>query len=949
MRFVVGKGISICFVLTSLFIFAGAATAQQSVDSATLGGDVLDSSGGAIVTATIHAENLATGITRNTAAQSDGRFRFASLPIGEYKVTVDAAGFATVEQRATLAVGSALDLSFRLSPASVEEQVEVIAQPPVIETARSESGSVVAAAEIADMPLNGRNTTDLALLVPSVSRTNTGANQRFAETSAVPGTGISFSGQRNLANGFIVDGVSSNDDAAGLAGMFYGQEVVREFQVVTSGGGAEFGRASAGYVNIVTRSGSNDYHGALYGFLRNDAFDARNPLSTTKFPLTQVQYGATLGGPIVRGRTFFFSNFEQTRQNTAGVITISQANVDIINPRLDAIGYGGPRIFTGQYPTTLDTSNLFLRLDHQLRENNQISVRYSFYDVSSLNARTAGGLNATSRATNLDDRDQSLGVNDAWIISSALLNEARFQYVRSHLDAPPADLIGPAINISGVASFGTATFSPTTRYNTLIEFADSISMQRGHHALKTGVDVLYNNLVIGFPGAQQGVYSFSNLNNFLAGTYSTFQQAFGPADQPQTNPNLGLFVQDEWRLRSSLTVNLGLRYDLQFLDGPVQTDTNNVSPRIGVAWAPFPSRHTIVRASYGLFYDRIPLRALSNALQRGGTTYRTAVLTPTQAGAPVFPAVLPAFPAGVLVSTSTIDPAIPNGYAQQANLEIEHQVAPSMTVRAGYAHVRGMHIIANRNVNTPTCLAAVDPVNLCRPDPDFGNVSQYSGWADSWYDGMILSLEKRAGRWSSLRVSYNLSKSFDTVGNFFFSSPQDNSDLRAEKGFSDNDQRHRVTVNGTLFSPQGAPRSWFERFRNGWSFSYLLSYSSALPYNVRAGSDLNGDSSSSTDRARTFNNFVTVGSAAGSIGRNAGRGFDFSSLDLRLSRTFAIVESVRLQALAEAFNVLNHPNYQVPNNNFGTGVYPTAPAAGFGRPTAAADPRQMQFGLRLSF
>jgi Carboxypeptidase regulatory-like domain len=951
MKWVTGGRTAIFFAVLLPFWMSAArpAAAQHSVDSATLGGEVLDSSGGAIATAMIHAQNVATGIVRNTTAQADGRFRLGALPVGDYKLTVDATGFASAEQRVTLAVGSVIDLTFHLPPASVQERVEVVAQAPVIETARSEAGSVVATAEIASLPLNGRNTTDLALLVPSVSRTNTGANQRFAETSAVPGTGISFSGQRNLANGFIVDGVSSNDDAAGLAGMFYGQEVVREFQVVTSGGGAEFGRASAGYVNIVTRSGSNDYHGALYGFLRHDALDARNPLSTAKFPLTQTQYGATLGGPIMRGRTFFFSNFEQTRQNTAGVITISQANVNTVNQQLDAISYAGPRIYTGQYPTTLDTSNLFLRLDHQLKDNNQISVRYSFYDVNSLNARTAGGLNAASRATHLDDLDQSLGVNDAWIISSTLLNEVRFQYFRSHLDAPPTDLVGPAINISGVANFGTATFSPISRYNDLWEFADSLSIQRGNHALKTGVDVLYNDLVIGFPGALQGVYSFSGMSNFLAGTYSTYQQAFGQADQPQTNPNVGWFLQDEWRVRSSLTVNLGVRYDLQFLDGPVQTDTNNVSPRIGVAWAPFPSRHTVVRASYGLFYDRIPLRALSNALQRGGTTYRTAVLTRTQTGAPVFPAVLPSFPAGLLVSTSTIDPAIPNGYAQQANLEVEHQITPSMTLRAGYAHVRGMHIIANRNVNAPTCLAAVDPVNLCRPDPNFGNISQYQGWADSWYDGMILSLEKRAGRWSSLRISYNLSKSFDTVGNFFFSSPQDNSDLRAEKGLSDNDQRHRLTVNGTLFGPQGPARNWLERLRNGWSFSYLFSYGSALPFNVTAGSDLNGDSSSGTDRARTFNNFVTVGSSAGSVARNIGRGFDFSSFDLRVSRTFALVEGFRLQALTEAFNVLNHPNYQVPNGNFGTGVYPIAPAAGFGRPTAAADPRQMQFGLRLSF
>jgi hypothetical protein len=213
---------------------------------------------------------------------------------------------------------------------------------------------------------------------------------------------------------------------------------------------------------------------------------------------------------------------------------------------------------------------------------------------------------------------------------------------------------------------------------------------------------------------------------------------------------------------------------------------------------------------------------------------------------------------------------------------------------------------------------------------------------------MIVSLEKRSGRWASLRFSYNLSKSFDTVGNFFFSSPQNNSNLRAEKALSDNDQRHRVTLNGTLFSPQGAAQNWREHLRNGWSFSYLFSYGSQLPFDVRAGSDLNADTNNN-DRASTSGGVVSVGQNIGAVGRNIGRGFDFQSLDLRLSRTFPIVEGVRLQALAEAFNVLNHPNYQVPNGNFGVGVYPTSPAAGFGQPTAAADPRQMQFGLRVSF
>ena len=193
----------------------------------------------------------------------------------------------------------------------------------------------------ATLPLNGRNFLDLALLVPGVSPTNTGSNQLFAETSAVPGQGISVGSQRNFSNNFIVDGLSANDDAAGLSGIFYGLDAVNEFQVVTSGGQAEFGRALGGYVNVVTKSGTNTLHGDLYGYFRNQRFNAANPLSNTKLPLTQAQYGASLGGPVVHDRTFYFANFEQRVLNQSGLITIAPANVAAINARLAAVGLPG--------------------------------------------------------------------------------------------------------------------------------------------------------------------------------------------------------------------------------------------------------------------------------------------------------------------------------------------------------------------------------------------------------------------------------------------------------------------------------------------------------------------------------------------------------------------------------------------------------------------------------
>ena len=207
------------------------------------------------------------------------------------------------------------------------------------------------------LPLNGRNFLDLALLVPGVSPTNTASNQLFAETSAVPGQGISVGSQRNFSNNFIVDGLSANDDAAGLSGIFYGLDVVQEFQVVTSGGQAELGRALGGYINMVTKSGTNALHGDLYGYFRNQRFNAANPLSNTKLPSTQAQYGASLGGPVIRDRTFYFANFEQRALNQSGLITIAPANVAAINARLAAAGYQGAQIATGLYPNPVHNTN----------------------------------------------------------------------------------------------------------------------------------------------------------------------------------------------------------------------------------------------------------------------------------------------------------------------------------------------------------------------------------------------------------------------------------------------------------------------------------------------------------------------------------------------------------------------------------------------------------------
>lgn len=918
--------------LLVLLFFAGPAGAQQNINSATLSGRVLDQNGALVGGTTVTASHLATNRDQVSVTDSEGRYRFAILSPGEYRISAAASGFATYTRDLTVAIGQTLNLDVELV---VSGNIDVVntEMRPVVELARTQVAEAVSPQEVSHLPLNGRNYTDLALLAPGVSRTNTGNVQRFAETSAVPGTGISIAGQRNLSTGFVVDGMSANDDAADLAGTYYSQEVVHEFQTITSGGMAQFARAASGTINIVTQSGTNDLHGRVYGFLRNQRLDARNPLAPSRDPLTQGQYGITVGGPIVKNRTFFFSNFEQTRRHDSNVITIAPGNVTTINNRLNAVNYLGPRIQTGLVPGGYNVSDLFGRVDHRLNAANDVSVTYNFYDISAVNARTVGGLNALSRGSNLENRDHTLNVGLVSALSPNWINEARFQYRHSDLAAPATDLVGPAVNISGVANFGTSTTSPLARNINLLEISDSVSVLQHAHSLKFGVDFLHNSVDVLFPGAFQGVYNFSSLNTFLTGNYTTFQQAFGAPSQQQSNPNLGLFIQDEWRPTRKLTLNVGLRYDAQFLPDPVQTDSNNFAPRFGIAYAPGDQK-TVIRASFGLYYDRIPLRATSNAFQRDGTKYIVAQFTPTQVGAPVFPNVLAVQPAALITkpNVTRIDPLIEPQYGQQANLQIERELPHEISVSAGYLHTRTRHIILSRNVNVPRCTAAVDP-NLCRPDPNFGNISRYESSGDSWFDGLVVAANKRAGNWATLRVSYTYSKTLDNAGNFFFFTPQDNFNLRGEKGLSDNDQRHRLVLSGTLSSKNAAADASFARKAlSGFQLSYIFSYASALPFNIQTGNDRNGD---------TNNNDRPVG-----VGRNTGRGFDFASFDMRLSRTFKFNERFSLETIAEGFNLFNRSNLGVPNNIFGTGA---TPLAAFGRATVANDPRQIQFGLRLNF
>lgn len=937
-----------------VFIFASLASAcaQQTVNNASLSGRVVDPSGAVVAGAQVTATQTATNISRTTSTSRDGRFRFPYLSLGAYNVHIHQQGFAEADRSVTLTVGADFDLQIALPLAGTQTSVDVSSRPTLLETNRSEVANTISPHEIENLSLLGRNFLDLALLVPGVSPTNTASTQLFAETSAVPGQGISIGSQRNFSNSFVVDGLSANDDAAGLTGTFYGLEVVREFQVVTSGGQAEFGRALGGYINMVTKSGANGLHGSLYGYLRNQRLNADNALSQSRLPITQAQYGASLSGPILRNRTFYFANFERKQLNQDGLITIAPANVATINSHLHRIGYQGPQITTGLYSNPVHTNNLFAKIDHHLNDRDQFSARYSLYEVASKNSRGVGGLSAVSAAAALHDQDQTIAVSNIFTISPRTVNETRGQFTRSDLTALPNDTIGPAVSISGVASFGTLSGSPTGRLDNLYEVVDNLSHQAGNHSLRAGVNFLFNDLTITFPMSSRGSYSFSSLNNFLNGTYnnSGYTQSFGNPITLQTNPNLGLYLQDEWKLSPSLTLNAGLRYDLQFLKS-IATDTNNISPRLGFAWSPY--RTTIVRGSYGLFYDRVPLRPLSNALQSShnttnfdGSTFVTVSVSPTQTAAPAFPNILSTLPSGVLVNFTTMGMHIQNAYSEQASLEVEQQLSSSSSLSLSYQHLRGLHLLASINQNTPTCIATGNN-NGCRPNATYGNNKQYQSAGDSSYDGLSVSFQQKPTRWGAYRISYNWSKAIDDVGEFFFSSPINNFNIAEDRGLSDDDQRNRLVFDGTIHTSMQSSHGLWNHLSSGFLLSTMLQYYSPLPFNITTGTN----SIQGTSLRPCVPGVPNCAQALPGtvITRNAGIGFNFFNINTRLSRTFPLGDGFRLEAIAEAFNALNHRNDLIPNGTFGTGAYPNAPNSSFGHATAVGDPRQFQLAARLTF
>jgi hypothetical protein len=972
----------------TLLILPAILFAQSDLGTGAIAGTVEDTTQAVVARAQVTVTNQATGLVRATRTNEAGQFNVPVLPAGTYSVQVEMQGFSRlVEGDVVVNVGGTATLRFELKPGAVGEVVTVTAAP-TIDTTKTDESTLVDRAAINDLPINGRRADQFALLTPGVTR-----DGRFGL--------LSYHGQSGVFNNFTLEG---NDDNQAYFSEARGRtriasnvsaNAIQEFQVTQSNFLPEYGRSAGGGINSVIRSGTNSYHGDGFWYFRNQLFSARDPLATINPDEMRNQFGGSFSGPIVKDKLLFFLNYDQQlrdapliTEDLSGVLTTglpsspSAADMAAFNAGVADLRSRFPNGQTGNtVPRNFNQYLGLAKVDWTLTKRDVVTITYNDLYAHALNGiQTPLVLGNVGRNGSDDVRIESLNVRVTSTLSSSLLNEVRFQYGRD-LEFEFGNQPPPQVFVGGF-SFGRATFleRPALPNEKKLQLLDNLSYTVGRHFLKFGGEINHTSDNINNPANFGGSYSYSSaltygrdLLNPAGRQYSSYQQSFGlPGIQFSTN-DYAIFGQDQWKIRNNLTVNYGLRYDFEQIPGPIapnpavpQTqhmpqDATDFGPRIGAAWDIRNNGKTVVRAGYGLYYGRTPNGTIFNALTQTGLIDPTLnqislSLTNTSPGAPTYPNVLAALPAGAKGSVSVfrLDSNLRRPRIQEINAGVERQLMPNLIVSASFVYSKGdrLPISFDQNlpapqfartyllpggstVSVPFSAGPLANPNLGRPNPAFGSINVVSSLGETWYKALFIDVKRRFAKGFQLNVSYTLAKAENLSGSgsadgsgtgpespFGGSSVQNQFALSSNRGPSPTDQRHRLVVSGIWNLPStNVDNQVIRGLANGWSLSGIFTAESGRPF----AAEISVPSLPFTFQGAQFNGFGgLLGQGSGgdrniapNIPRDSNYGDPNYRIDLRVARIFRLNERFTLQLIGEGFNIFNRSNF----NGFNTTLY----------------------------
>ncbi len=700
------KKLSTIFWLGLLLSFSAVMAFAQATANAELRGVVTDPNGAAVSGATVTATDIGKGTTRTVTSDANGNYVILSLLPSNYTVKAEASGFASSTiNNVPLEVGQQSALDIKLGVGTVGAVVDVLqGEQVLVDTERTQQSSVISSRQLNNLPINRRNFLDFALLTPGVTdadNINDSTDFRVAQT---PQSGLSFGGNNGRGNSINVDG-STADTPSGGARDVVSQEAVQEFQVDRNSYAAEFGGASGGVINIISKTGSNAYHGSAFGYFRNKRFDARNAFDFNpqgKSPFSRQQFGGSLGGKIIENKTFFFVSAEGLRQNQTTFVTLNDSltnglRIAAPNAASDqnffltylagraafaplATGVRGllttPSARTsnlyaatnGQFPARSTNALFSGRVDHTFGSSDTAFLRVNYARSNNINQAT-GALNAFSRGNNVKAPSAGVLLSENHTFNNTTINELRAQFYYYNLRVTPNDPIGPEINILGFGNFGRDIFLPSNSYTKQFDVADTLSLVRGSHTIKTGVVLQFQHVSTNSETYLPGTFRFgalpfaslftaaqrtaigqqitadatagvitpaqagllgTTLSNQTSSTINAlqayninapqvYQQGFGLPFYAGNSQRYSVFGQDTWKVRPNITLSYGLRYFLQNEADPIPLDKNNFQPRVGFSWDVFNNAKTVIRGGAGIFTGQIDnqITNVTNTLASG--------------------------------------------------------------------------------------------------------------------------------------------------------------------------------------------------------------------------------------------------------------------------------------------------------------------------------------------